>query len=140
MHKGFKYLDIQTSRVYISRDVVFDEDIFPFAELHPNAGSVRSEILPVPQNMDSNTRGVDVHDHMDYCPANPDDATVILEENDARTRTCDDEIVVTSTGAESFPADVLFPGVATLGSPVGVVSGTPALILAQCRVWRMELL
>jgi hypothetical protein len=28
MHKGFKFLDISTSRIYISRDVVFDEQFF----------------------------------------------------------------------------------------------------------------
>ena len=39
LHKGYKCLDISTGRVYISRDVVFDEDIFPFAQLHPNAGT-----------------------------------------------------------------------------------------------------
>lgn len=32
-------------RVYISRDVVFDEHVFPFAHLHPNAGALlRKEI------------------------------------------------------------------------------------------------
>jgi histone deacetylase 1/2 len=28
LHKGFKCLDISTGRVYISRDVVFDENVF----------------------------------------------------------------------------------------------------------------
>jgi histone deacetylase 1/2 len=37
MHKGVKCLDIKSGRVYISRDVVFDETVFPFADLHPNA-------------------------------------------------------------------------------------------------------
>jgi histone deacetylase 1/2 len=32
LHKGFKCLDINEGRVYISRDVVFDEDVFPFSE------------------------------------------------------------------------------------------------------------
>jgi hypothetical protein len=36
--KGVKCLDIKTGRRYISRDVVFDENVFPFASLHPNAG------------------------------------------------------------------------------------------------------
>ena len=46
LHKGFKCLDISTGRVYISRDVVFDETVFPFAALHPNAGArLRAEIL-----------------------------------------------------------------------------------------------
>jgi hypothetical protein len=38
MHKGFKCLDISEGRIYISRDVVFDETIFPFASLNSNAG------------------------------------------------------------------------------------------------------
>ena len=40
LHKGFKCLEVSTGRVYISRDVVFDEQVFPFFELHPNAGSL----------------------------------------------------------------------------------------------------
>jgi histone deacetylase 1/2 len=45
MHKGFKCLEVSTGRVYISRDVVFDESVFPFTELHANAGArLRSEI------------------------------------------------------------------------------------------------
>jgi transposase InsO family protein len=31
LHKGYKCLDIESGRIYISRDVVFDENIFPFA-------------------------------------------------------------------------------------------------------------
>lgn len=46
IHKGFKCLDITTGRIYISRDVVFDEDVFPFASLHNNVGArLREEIL-----------------------------------------------------------------------------------------------
>jgi histone deacetylase 1/2 len=49
MHKGFKCLDPKEGHVYISRDVVFDETIFPFASLHPNAGAhLRSEIALLP--------------------------------------------------------------------------------------------
>ena len=50
MHKGVKCLDISSGRVYISRDVVFDETVFPFAQLHPNAGQrLRHEILLFPE-------------------------------------------------------------------------------------------
>jgi hypothetical protein len=50
-HKGVKCLDTKTGRVYISRDVVFDENIFPFATMHPNAGTrLRQEILLLPQD------------------------------------------------------------------------------------------
>jgi histone deacetylase 1/2 len=33
LHKGYKCLHIPTNRVYISRDVVFDENVFPFSQL-----------------------------------------------------------------------------------------------------------
>ena len=52
IHKGFKCLDVNEGRVYISRDVVFDEHVFPFAELHPNAGArLRYEILLLPPTL-----------------------------------------------------------------------------------------
>jgi hypothetical protein len=37
-HKGYKCLDVPSSHIYILRDVIFDEDAFPFSKLHPNAG------------------------------------------------------------------------------------------------------
>jgi hypothetical protein len=39
MHKRFKCLDVTTSRIYISRDVIFHESVFPFTSMHPNAGA-----------------------------------------------------------------------------------------------------
>jgi histone deacetylase 1/2 len=52
MHKGVKCLDIKSGRVYISRDVVLDESVFPFSKLHPNAGFLLSrEILLLPKNI-----------------------------------------------------------------------------------------
>ena len=51
-HKGVKCLDVSTGRVYISRDVVFDETKFPFADLHANAGALlRKEILLLPPHL-----------------------------------------------------------------------------------------
>ena len=51
-HKGFKCLDVSSGHVYILRDVVFDENIFPFSTLHSNAGArLRSEILLLPSSM-----------------------------------------------------------------------------------------
>ena len=51
LHKGC--LDISSGRVYISRDVVFDESIFPFSELHENAplNSVRKSICFLPHSL-----------------------------------------------------------------------------------------
>jgi hypothetical protein len=54
MYKGFKCLDANTGRIYIyiSRDIVFDENIFPFSKLHPNAGAkLRSEIFLLPPSL-----------------------------------------------------------------------------------------
>jgi hypothetical protein len=46
MHKGFKCLDISLGRIYISRDVVFNETAYPFVDLHPTAGAhYTSEVL-----------------------------------------------------------------------------------------------
>jgi hypothetical protein len=36
-HKGVKCLDTFTGWVYISKDVLFDESVFPFTALNPNA-------------------------------------------------------------------------------------------------------
>jgi hypothetical protein len=49
LHKGFKCLDISKGRIYIYRDVIFDENIFPFATLNPNAGArYHSDVLLLP--------------------------------------------------------------------------------------------
>jgi hypothetical protein len=36
LHKGYKCLDLSTERIYTSRDVIFDEHVFPFTTLHLN--------------------------------------------------------------------------------------------------------
>lgn len=55
-HKGFKCLDPSEGRVYISRDIVFDENIFPFAELHPNVGArLRDEVSLLPNSLLNST-------------------------------------------------------------------------------------
>jgi hypothetical protein len=49
LHKGFKCLDPSSGRVYISRDVVFDETVFPFSVLQQNAGArLRKEVELLP--------------------------------------------------------------------------------------------
>jgi hypothetical protein len=63
IHKGVKCLDVSTGRVYISRDVIFDENVFPFAALHPNAGALlKKEILLLPTSTPSEgTENIDDH-------------------------------------------------------------------------------
>jgi hypothetical protein len=52
MHKDFKCLEVNTGCIYISRDVIFDENIYPFANLHSNAGvRLRSEISLLPDHL-----------------------------------------------------------------------------------------
>jgi hypothetical protein len=49
MHKGFKCLGLSTGRIYISRDVIFDEQFFPFAALHSTTGPrYHSDVLLLP--------------------------------------------------------------------------------------------
>jgi hypothetical protein len=66
MHKGFKCLDPSSERVYISRDIVFDETIFLFSTLHPNIGArLRKEIDLLPdvlKNSSSEFGSVIMHD------------------------------------------------------------------------------
>jgi hypothetical protein len=51
MHKGFKCLGVTEGRIYISREVVFDETVFPFSKLNPNVGArLRADILLLPTN------------------------------------------------------------------------------------------
>lgn len=52
LHKGYKCLDMESGRVYVSRDVIFDELIFPFSTnpssnfvpLESNSGSTNLDI------------------------------------------------------------------------------------------------
>jgi hypothetical protein len=54
MHKGFKCLDIAKCLIYISCNVIFDENIFRFASLHSSAGTrYHSEVLlHLPRNIE----------------------------------------------------------------------------------------
>jgi hypothetical protein len=47
-----KCLDPSAGRVYISRDIVFDEHVFSFAHLHQNAGSrLRAKLAVLPNSL-----------------------------------------------------------------------------------------
>jgi hypothetical protein len=51
LHKGVQCLDVSTGSIYISRNVVFYENVFPFASLHPNVGALlKREILLLPSD------------------------------------------------------------------------------------------
>jgi hypothetical protein len=66
--KGYKCLEGTSGRVYVSRDVVFDETVFPFAEMHPNAGArLRAEISLLDPTLISTNLGCNI----DMTGANP---------------------------------------------------------------------
>jgi hypothetical protein len=68
-HKGVKCLEVSTGQTYISRDVVFDKNVFPFASLHPNVGAqLRKEMLLLPNHLTPSNRGANKDD--DYMPNN----------------------------------------------------------------------
>ena len=78
LHKGFKCLEVSSGRVYISRDV--DENIFPFSELHSNAGvHLRCEIDLLHPTL-LNPRGVTVVDQFTNRP--PANANSVVELNE----------------------------------------------------------
>lgn len=61
-------MDPSEGHVYISRDIVFDENVFPFSELHPNAGTrLRAEILLLPEFLQNPTSfgNANLHDRHD---------------------------------------------------------------------------
>lgn len=75
-HKGFKCLDLSSGRVYISRDVIFDETIFPFSSLRPNAGRrLQQEISLLPPSLQHSDiitgyGGQHVDNHVPTCSTN----------------------------------------------------------------------
>jgi hypothetical protein len=123
MHKGYKCLDIFTGCIYISRDVVFDEAIFPFAELHSNAGAqLRTEINLLPCTLLPSSN----FDNRGHCQTtdlllstNPTIATNVEPSQDA-----DNDVQVTST---------ISPSVAGLAAPQPAVehiqpAATPPIV------------
>lgn len=76
LHKGFKCLDIASGRVYRSRDVVFDENIFPFSSLNPNATArFHSESNLLSPNLLSSSSSGDANTHDNSANVLPSSAT-----------------------------------------------------------------
>jgi hypothetical protein len=78
LHKAYKCLDISTGRLYISRDIVFDETVFPFAALHSNAGAwLHAEIDLFPLSLHPfNLHHHEGHElHVEPVDVNPANAT-----------------------------------------------------------------
>ena len=95
LHKGYKCLDISTGHVYISRDIVFDETVFPFASLHSNAGALlRAEINLLPLNLQPlHLHGHEGHDLQVGPDGNPISNGI-------------DEFILQDSSENSVPGDV----------------------------------
>jgi hypothetical protein len=69
LHKGYKCLDQESGRVYVSRDVIFDEHVFPFHRDFQNSDSTDANI----RNLHLDNSSVNLsYDHMlAPLPTNP---------------------------------------------------------------------
>jgi hypothetical protein len=73
-HRGYKCLEPKSGRVYISQDVIFDETVFPFSSLHPNAGAqLKAKLLLLHPMMCTN--------HGDVELSNMNNSADIVEES-----------------------------------------------------------
>jgi transposase InsO family protein len=75
LHKGYKCLDVDSGRVYISRDVIFDEGVFPFSRSPPHSPSSMPASTPVfhfsaPQ-LGTNSTNTNYDQMQISLPANP---------------------------------------------------------------------
>jgi hypothetical protein len=61
MHKGYKCLDRESGQVYVSRDVIFDEHVFPFHRDFQNSDSTDANIHNL--HLDNSTVNLS-YDHM----------------------------------------------------------------------------
>jgi hypothetical protein len=102
LHKGYKCLDVSFGRIYISRDVIFDEEVFPFSNLHPNAGAhLRSEIALLHQTLIPSNVVTGVGQEVKLFTNVPPDTTNIsseCENQDQNSAGLRQEVVVSENG------------------------------------------
>jgi hypothetical protein len=145
LHKGYKYLDISTGRMYISRDIVFYETIFPFFSLHSNAGArLRDEISLLPLSLQHLNlqyhEGLELREPFDVNPANATNSAAesFLQNSDHNFHSDDESGNSANFGADSSDR----PGAGTPSHPVSgslAASGSPAAwvdsdTVTACRV------
>lgn len=92
MHKRFKCLDISTGPIYTSRYMVFAEEFFLFADLHPNVGvHHRKEIVLLPSHL-LNPGGVTCIDPIIINPTNDSLRSSGFQDQSAEDGTQNDEV------------------------------------------------
>jgi histone deacetylase 1/2 len=132
MHKGFKCLEISSGRVYISRDVVFDETEFPFSKLHSNVGArLREEISLLSPNLLNISESEQLGDQSANLPDESNVSGGSFDENRVSNAS---NIDVGATGQEStaFEGD---PGAVSVAGAGGSTSRSEA---NQPRFMRQE--
>jgi hypothetical protein len=119
MHRGYKCLKVSNGRVYMSRDVTFDEEVFPFSELNPNAGAqLRSDVaLFHPTFFRHDCGDITIHDHITDNPLNTNN---ILEVTGEILRENGEQIGVVQ---EENRALQLQPSQTVCASPTTLVHG-----------------
>ncbi|WVZ57430.1 hypothetical protein U9M48_007816 [Paspalum notatum var. saurae] len=126
LHKGFKCLEPSTGRVYISRDVVFDESVFPFANLHPNAGALlRRQILLLPEHREGD---VDCNDTI-FANSSDHDGQSSMQAPDVQGNPGENDIAFASESgtheAEEYAPSHVGNDTANVDSQVTAVSPLP---------------
>lgn len=122
LHKGFKCLDISSGRVYVSRDVIFDETVFPFSQLKSNAGAqLRAEIALLPSDLVAHDQGGEQQsDHVLDFP----NATNGLDDSSSSTDFCGTDECVDLTHSATASDGVNGAGNSTPGSVPDVTRET----------------
>jgi hypothetical protein len=146
LHKGFKCLDPSTGRVYASRNATFDENVFPFSQLHPNAGArLGQEISLLPPDLQplSYNQGEELmSDHMfnsnslceELCAgngvdlANAGDGCEFHADSVADVETASPASPPTSAPTTSPPGETTSPVVQLTGSLSDSAPGFPASV------------
>jgi hypothetical protein len=65
LHKGYKCLDLDSGRVYVSRDVIFDENVFPFSRPVHNSSAFKPSTSSNENIFQMANNGVNLgYDHM----------------------------------------------------------------------------
>jgi histone deacetylase 1/2 len=108
LHKGYKCLDPESGRVYICREVIFDEHVFPFAQ-HSSLANSSSDPQPssLLRTLHLNDGSSNVqHDLMQFPP---------VCANHLDTETPEHPVPATTSGSSPLPAAV---------APVPTVSST----------------
>jgi hypothetical protein len=137
--KGYKCLDIVTGRVYVSRDVVFDELVFTFAALHSNVGArLRAEISLLPPFLLESTSYGGRSMEIDHMPKSIDASLQLCAMQDSSQVPLAEDRAVLLPGSDYILEDAvehrasglmasMDPGERPGVAPLGVSAPTPTL-------------